>query len=115
MITVYEKPTCSTCRNLVMLLKERGIDFERINYIIDPLGKPELQELLRMLRVPARELLRTKEPEYEALGLKDATEERILDAIAAHPRLMQRPVVVMGTQAVIARPPERVLEMLPNG
>lgn len=113
MITVYEKPTCSTCRNLVLLLKDRGYEFDRINYIIDPLSRAQLNELVRVLGVSPRELLRKKEPEYQELGLAGATsDDQILDAIAAHPQLLQRPIVVNGDRAVIARPVERVLEIL---
>lgn len=113
MLTVYEKPTCTTCRGLAMLLRERGFDFERINYIIDPPGRAALAELLRKLHLPARALLRTREPEYHELGLDgDVSDDVILDAIAAHPALLQRPIVVQGERAVIARPPEKVLEIL---
>jgi len=112
-LTIYEKPTCTTCRKLVQLLKAHGVDFERINYIIDPPDQPLLMELLRKLQVPARELLRSKEPEYRELGLAgDVSDDRILAAIAAHPSLLQRPIVVAGERAVIARPPEKVLEIL---
>lgn len=115
MLTIYEKPTCTTCRKLAALLKDRGIDFERINYIIDPPGVPELRQLLRKLQLPARALLRTKEPEYRELGLDgDVSDAEILAAIAAHPALLQRPIVVHGERAVIARPPEQVLEILPQ-
>ena len=113
MLTIYEKPTCTTCRNLGMLLKQRGVEFEKINYILDPPSRTELERLLGLLGVPARELLRTKEPEYRELGLyRDLSDDVILDAIAAHPVLLQRPIVVNGDRAVIARPAEKVLEIL---
>jgi arsenate reductase len=113
LITIYEKPTCSTCRNLGMLLKERGVEFEKINYIIEGLTRPELERLRALLGVPARALLRTREPEYRELGLDaDVSDDVILDALEAHPSLLQRPIVVNGDRAVIARPPERVLEIL---
>lgn len=115
MLTIYEKPTCSTCRKLAALLKDRGIDFERINYIIDPPSVPELQELLYKLQLPPRALLRSKEREYRELGLDgDVSDDVILAAIATYPALLQRPIVVHGERAVIARPPERVLEILPQ-
>lgn len=112
-LTVYEKSTCSTCRNLGRLLREHGIEYERIEYILEPPSTDELRGLIRKLGVPAHELLRTKEPEYATTGLgPDATEDQIVAAIRAQPQLMQRPVVVRGDRAVIARPPERVLEIL---
>jgi arsenate reductase len=96
-----------------MLLKERGIDFERINYIIEPPSLAELRELSRKLRVAPRDMLRTKEPEYQELGLAgDVADDTILAALAAHPALLQRPIVVRGDRAVIARPPEKVLDIL---
>lgn len=114
MITVYEKPTCTTCRNLGMLLKEKGVDFEKINYIIDPLPRAELERLWKLLGVPAREMVRTKEPEYRELGLDrpDVGDAAVLDALAKHPQLLQRPIVVNDDRAVIARPPEKVLDIL---
>jgi arsenate reductase len=95
--------------------------FRAINYIIDPPTRAELEELLRKLSVPARPdqqasaraLLRTNEPEYRELGLDgDVSDDRILAAIAEHPSLLQRPIVVNGDRAVIARPVEKVLEVL---
>jgi arsenate reductase len=113
MITVYEKPTCTTCRQLGMLLQERGIEFEKVNYIIAPLSEAELRALLPKLGHGPRELLRTREPEYRELGLDgDVGDDRILAALAEHPQLLQRPIVVNGERAVLARPPERVLEIL---
>jgi len=112
-LTVYEKPTCTTCRKLAKLLQERGVDFERINYIIEPPDLAQLKRLLRQLRVPARDLLRTREPEYRELGLAgDVSDAEILSAIVAHPSLLQRPIVVAGGRAVIARPPDKVLAIL---
>lgn len=113
MITVYEKPTCSTCRQLGMLLRSRGIEFEKINYVIEPLSAPEIRALLAKLGVGPRALLRTREPEYRELGLAgDVSDERIVAALAEHPVLLQRPIVVNGPRAVLARPVERVLEIL---
>lgn len=112
-VIVYEKSSCSTCRNLAKLLRDNDVEFEKVEYILDPLSADELRALLKKLRVPARELVRTKEAEYAAAGLgPHSTDEQIIAAIAAQPRLMQRPVVVRGKRAVIARPAERVLEIL---
>lgn len=111
-VTVYEKSSCSTCRNLGRLLREHGVEYERIEYILEPLSVDELRALLKKLRVPARELLRAREAEYAASGLgPDSGDDEILAAIAADPNLMQRPIVVRGKRAVIARPAERVLEI----
>ena len=111
---VYEKPTCTTCRGLAKLLREAGIDYEAVNYLLDPIPREELARLLRMMGIPARELLRTREAAYRELdlGRADLTEDELLDAMAEHPELVQRPIVVRGNRAVLARPPERVREIL---
>jgi arsenate reductase (glutaredoxin) len=113
-LTVYEKPTCTTCRRLGELLEERGIEFERVNYHIDPLPEEKIRELLRKAGVGPREVLRTKEPVYKELGLdsRDVTDDELIRLMAEHPQLLQRPIVERGDRAVLARPPERVLEVL---
>jgi arsenate reductase (glutaredoxin) len=113
-LTVYEKPTCTTCRKLGALLEERGIEFERVNYHIDPLPEEKIRDLLRKAGVGPRELLRTKEPEYRELGLdsNEVSDDELIAAMVEHPQLLQRPLVERGDRAVLARPPERVLEIL---
>lgn len=112
-LTVYEKSSCSTCRNLGRLLRERGVDFERVEYILEPLSADQLRALIRKLDVPAHELVRTREQAYLTSGLgPGSSEDEIVAALAARPALMQRPVVVRGDRAVIARPIEKVLDIL---
>ena len=113
-LTVYEKPTCTTCRKLAVLLEERGVDFERVNYHVDPLPEEKIRELLRKAGIPAREALRTREPVYAELGLgeREVGEDELIRLMAEHPPLLQRPVVERGDRAVLARPVERVLELL---
>jgi arsenate reductase (glutaredoxin) len=113
-LTVYEKPTCTTCRNLYALLSERGVDFESVDYHVTGIEEPELRELLRKLGTGPREILRTREPLVKELGLDDpeVPDEQLIAQMAAHPRLVQRPIVVSGERAVLARPVERVLELL---
>lgn len=113
-LTVYEKPTCTTCRNLHALLVERGVDFESVQYHVTGLTEQELRGLLRKLGCGPRELLRTREPLVKELGLDDPAvpDERLIEAMVAHPVLVQRPIVVRGDRAVLARPVERVLELL---
>jgi arsenate reductase len=113
-LLVYEKPTCTTCRNLFALLQERGIDFNRVDYHVDPLSREELAELVRKAGVPARELFRAREPVFLELGLGDREvgDDEALDLMAEHPQLLQRPIVVRGERALLARPVERVLELL---
>jgi arsenate reductase len=114
MLTVYEKPTCSTCRTLASLLTERGVDFERVNYHVDPLPEEKIRELVRKTGAPARELFRQREPVYAELGLgeREVDDEEAIKLMAEHPALMQRPVVERGDRAVLARPVDRALELL---
>jgi arsenate reductase len=113
-LMVYEKRTCTTCRNLAVLLEERGIDFDRVDFHVEPLSAGEIRELVRKTGRPARELFRAREPVYEELGLGDreVVDDEAITLMAEHTELMQRPVVVRGDRAVLARPVERVLELL---
>ena len=110
-LTVYEKPTCTTCRNLFTLLTERGIDFDRVNYILEPLSAAEIRELVRKAGLRPRDVVRMKEAGAKELPLDD--DDAVLAALEARPELLQRPIVVRGDRAVLARPPEKVLELLP--
>lgn len=107
-------PRCSKSRGALELLHERGIEPDIVAYLDTPPSPAELRELLRKLGLPARDLLRTGEDEYRELGLDDASlsEERLIEAMAAYPRLIERPVFVVGDRAVIGRPIERVLDLL---
>jgi arsenate reductase len=109
-LTVYEKPTCTTCRRLASLLTERGIDFERVNYIVDPLGEQQLRTLLAKAGLRPRDVVRLKEPGAAELPLDD--DEATLAALVERPELLQRPIVERGERAVLARPPEAVLTLL---
>lgn len=109
-ITVYEKRTCTTCRKLAALLAERGIDFERVEYHVEGLTEDEIRGLLAKAGIPAREALRMREE--GARELADAGEDEIVAAMARRPELLQRPFVVGGERAVLARPIERALEVL---
>jgi arsenate reductase len=111
-LTVYEKPTCTTCRKLATLLIERGIDFDRVDYHVDPLPEEKLRELVAKAGVPARELLRAKEVRALGLDLDDAPDDEVIARMAEHPQLLERPVVERGDRAVLARPVERVEELL---
>ena len=113
-LMVYEKRTCTTCRNLATLLEERGVDFDRVDYHVEPLSEDEIRALVRKTGGPARELFREREPVYAELGLgeRQPDDDEAIRLMAEHPELMQRPVVVRGERAVLARPVERVLELL---
>ena len=110
-ITVYEKRACTTCRKLHELLTERGIDFDTVQYHVEGLTEPQLRVLLAKAGIPASAALRMREEgaaELAAAGDEDA----IVAAMAQRPELLQRPIVVNGDRAVLARPVERVLEIL---
>jgi arsenate reductase (glutaredoxin) len=113
-LTVYEKPTCTTCRRLAELLEERGVEFERVNFHVDPLPADKIRDLLRKARVPPREALRTREPVYTELNLaaRDLPDDEIVELMAEHPELLQRPIVEHGERAVLARPVELVVELI---
>jgi arsenate reductase (glutaredoxin) len=113
-LTVYEKPTCTTCKNLYTLLTERGIDFERVNYHVDPLPEPKIRELIAKTGGSAHDVLRTNEPIYRELGLdqREVSDDELIGLMAEHPQLLQRPIVERGDRAVLARPVERALDLL---
>lgn len=113
-LTVYEKPTCTTCRKLRALLAERGVEFESIDYHTTGVTEDELRGLLRKLGCRPREVLRVREPLVAELGLDDpgVADDELIAQMVRHPKLLQRPVVVRGDRALLARPVERVLELL---
>src|SRR3954452_2040331 len=113
-MTVYEKPTCTTCKNLYTLLTEKGVDFERVNYHVDPLSEAKIRELVAKTGGTAHDVLRKNEPLYKELGLdsREVSEDELIGLMAEHPALLQRPIVERGDRAVLARPIERVLELI---
>lgn len=113
-ITVYQKPTCTTCRQVHAALRDAGVDFDAVDYYTDPISKTKLKELLRKMNMSARELLRTKEEIYRTLrlGERDLTDDEIVDLMVKHPDLIQRPIVEKGARAILARPAERLKAIL---
>ena len=112
-LSIYFNPRCSKCRTAQGLLSERGIDAHVVEYLKVAPTVPQLQELMGQLGITEpREMMRTGEEVYRALGLADQSGTALLEAIAANPILLERPIVVREGRAVIARPPERLLELL---
>ncbi|HEY7789471.1 MAG TPA: arsenate reductase family protein [Vicinamibacterales bacterium] len=113
-IVIYEKPTCTTCRQVHAALKESGVDFETVDYYLDPIPKAKLRELLRKMGIPARDLLRTREEVYKKLQLaeRDLSDDEIIDLMVTYPDLIQRPIVEKGAKAILGRPADRLKEIL---
>lgn len=113
-ITVYQKPTCTTCRQVYAALKEAGVDFNAVNYYLEPISKAKLKELVKKMGISAHELFRTKEDIYKELKLagKELSDDEAIDLMAKHPDLIQRPIVEKGSRAILARPAERLKEIL---
>ena len=113
-IEILHNPRCSKSRATLALLQEQGHEPEIRLYLEDPPGRAELRGILGKLGIPARALLRRGEAEYRELGLADESldDESLIAAMAEHPRLIERPIVIKGKRAAIGRPPESVLEIL---
>jgi arsenate reductase len=112
-ITVYEKPTCTTCRNMSLLLRENGIEFDKINYFTEPFTTKSLGALLKKAKLRPYEALRHRETQVKELGLSETTpDNEVLQAIVDNPSILQRPIVESGDKAVMARPIEKVRELL---
>ena len=112
-IKIWHNPRCSKSRDSFKLLEEKGIASEVVKYLEDVPTKEELTELLKKLNMSARELMRTKEDVYKELNLKDETsEEALIEAMVANPKLIERPIVIRGDKAVIGRPIEKVVELI---
>jgi arsenate reductase len=112
-ITVYEKPTCTTCRNLAELLKENGIGYEKVNYYIEPLSEEKLRGLLEKANLKAFDILRKKEPLFKEMNItEDTPPDEIIKLIIENPNLLQRPIVEVGDKAVLARPIEKAIELI---
>ena len=113
-IIIYQKPTCTTCRQVYKVLKESGADFEAVDYYVEPIPKLKLKELIRKMGIPAHELFRSKEEIYKKLGLaeKKLSEDAVVDLMEKYPDLIQRPIVEKGARAILARPAEKIKEIL---
>jgi arsenate reductase len=112
-VLLLHNPRCSKSRAARGLLEERGVEFAERRYLDEPLSIAELYELAARLGRPPREWLRSGEEAWAAAGLgSDASDDAILRAMAAHPSLIERPILVRGRRAAVGRPPERILDLL---
>ena len=112
-ITVYEKPTCTTCRNLADLFEENGIDYEQVNYFIEPLSEAKLRGLLEKARLSPFDAVRKNEAIYKELKVSEVRDaDELIKMIIENPNILQRPIVEVGDKAVLARPIERAIELI---
>ena len=112
-VTVWHNPRCGKSRDGVKLLEEKGIDAEVVKYLETPPTKEEITDVLKMLGIGARELMRTKEAIYKELDLKNENdEEKLIEAMAENPKLIERPVVIKDGKAAIGRPIENIIELI---
>lgn len=113
-ITIYQKPTCSTCKEVFQTLQAAGADFEAVDYFVTPIPKAKLKELIQKMGVAVKDLIRTKEQIYQdlRLGEKNLTEEQLLDIISIYPDLLQRPIIEQGEKAILAKPAKKIKEFL---
>lgn len=113
-VVIYHNPACGKSRGALQLLREQGVACEVVEYLEHPLDRETLEDILRLLPTPPADLVR-KDRRFRALGLQEndyVTPGQVVALLLEHPELMERPVVVRGRRAVIARPPERVREIL---
>jgi arsenate reductase len=114
-VAIFFNPQCSKCRTARGLLDERGMEAEIIEYLVEPPTFDDLRTVMGQLGISdPREMMRTGEEVYASLGLADRSGDALLEAMVAHPILLERPIVVYQGRAVIARPPERLFELLGN-
>lgn len=111
--SVFFNPDCTNCTTVKGILEERGIEADYVRYLDQAPSRSELERVMGLLGIDdPTEMMRRKEPVWDELNLDSAGREELIDAMVAHPILIQRPIVIMGDRAVIARPAEEVLAIL---
>jgi arsenate reductase len=113
-VTIYHNPACGTSRNTLGLIRNAGIEPQIIEYLRTPPDRATLLSLIAAMQVPVRDVVRAKEPLYADLGLAEAGDDTLLDAMLAHPVLINRPIVATSRGTALCRPSERVLDILPR-
>jgi arsenate reductase len=111
-VTIHHNPKCGTSRNVLEILRSRGIEPVIIEYLKTPLTRDEIAALAKKMNAPVRDIVRAKEPLYAELNLAEADDDALLDAMAAHPILFNRPIVVTPKGIKLCRPSETVAELL---
>lgn len=109
---IWHNPRCTKSRQALSILEEKGAEVEVYKYLDETLSFEDIKEVLQKLDISARELMRTTEDEYKSLKLKDENDEdKLIEAMLEHKKLIQRAIVIKGNKAVLGRPPEKVLEL----
>jgi arsenate reductase len=108
---IFYNPACSKCRETMSLIKEAGVKPEVVEYLKTPPSAQELEDVLKLLQLRPRDIIRTKEKIFASLNLNLDDDRAVLAALVQHPELLERPIVVQGSQAVVARPPENVRKL----
>ena len=113
-VEIYHNPRCSKSRQTLQLLKDHGVEPEVVEYLKTPPDRATLERILDMLGLEPRELMRKKEQEYKDNNLSDPnlSRDQLIDAMLAHPKLIERPIVIKDGKAALGRPPEQVLEII---
>jgi len=111
-VRIYHNPRCSTSRKTLALLRDNGVEPEIIEYLNTPYTAAQLKTLLGQLKMTARALIRRKEAAEAGIDLAKLSEDQLVAAMAKHPIIVERPIVVSGNKAALGRPPEKVLEVL---
>jgi arsenate reductase len=113
-VEIYHNPRCSKSRQTLQLLKDHGVEPQVVEYLKTPPDRAALERILDMLGLEPRDLMRKKEQEYKNNNLADPnlTRDQLIDAMLAHPRLIERPIVIKDGKAALGRPPEQVLEII---
>ncbi len=113
-VEIFHNPRCSKSRQTLQLLKDNGVEPEIVEYLKTPPNRDTLEQVLDMLGMEPRDLMRKKESEYKENNLADPslTRNQLIDAMIAHPKLIERPIVIKNGKAALGRPPEQVLEII---
>lgn len=111
-LVIYHNPRCQKSRAAKQILDEKGVKYRVVEYLKNPPSEEELRTLLRKLGLSARDVVRRNEKLYKELDLQNASEDELIRTIVQHPILLERPIIVRGERAVLARPPEKVYDIL---
>ncbi len=111
-VTIYHNPRCSKSRQTLELIREKGVEPQIVEYLETPPSAAELKDILSKLGKTAAEIVRKKEAKEEGIDVDALDNDALIEALAAHPRAIERPIVVKGAKAVMGRPPENVIDLV---